>query len=70
MNNPLNRRFFRELKDDIGKYLVIFIFLAGMIAIVSGFLVAGESMTAAYDESYEKYNVEDGNFVLANEASD
>lgn len=63
--NPLNKRFFRELKSDFGKYLVIFLFLTGAIGFISGFLVASNSMLAAYDESFDKYRVEDGNFELA-----
>ncbi len=39
-----------------------------MISIVSGFLVASGSMKIAYDEGYEKYNIEDGNFELIDEA--
>ncbi len=69
MKNPLNKRFARELKSDIGKYIVLFLFIVAMIAIVSGFQVAGNSMIKAYDESFEKYNVEHGNFELATEAS-
>ena len=70
MRNPLIKRLPRELKSEFGKYLVIFLFLGGMIALVSGFLVASGSMAAAYDESFEKYNIEDGNFELAVEADD
>ena len=51
MRNPLNKRLPRELKSEIGKYIVLFIFLAGMISIVSGFIVAASSMSKAYDES-------------------
>ena len=69
MKNPLNKRFLRELRSEFGKYLVIFILLAGTIGFVSGFLVAGESMITAYNESFEKYNVEDGNFVLEKKAN-
>lgn len=65
MRNPLNKRFPRELKSEFGKYLVLFVFITGMIGIISGFLVAGNSMTAAYSESFEKYNIENGNFELA-----
>ncbi len=68
MRNPLIKRLPRELKNELGKYIVIFVFFVGMIAIVSGFLVAGNSMAEAYDESFEKYNIEDGNFELAAEA--
>ena len=58
MKNPLRKRLLRELKNDIGKYLVIFLFMTATIGFVSGFLVADESMLYAYDESFEKYNVE------------
>lgn len=37
---------------------------------VSGFLVAGESMKQTYDQSFDKYNVEDGHFALNSEATD
>lgn len=68
MRNPLYKRLPRELKSDFGRFAVIFIFVAGMIAIVSGFLVANVSMRTAYDESFEKYNIEDGNFELYSKA--
>lgn len=69
MKNPLNRRLFRELKDECGKYLIIFLFMTLTIGFVSGFLVAGDSMIKAYDESFEKYQIEDGHFILKEEAS-
>lgn len=50
--NPLNKRFLRELKSEAGKYIVLFVFIAGVIALVSGFLVASGSMSQAYDESF------------------
>ncbi len=62
MKNPLNKRYIRELKAELGKYLVIFLLMTGTIGFVSGFLVADGSMIAAYDESFEKYNIEHGNF--------
>lgn len=68
MKNPLRKRLPRELKDDVGKYIVIFLFMTLTISLISGFLVAGGSMKTAYDESFEKYNIEDGHFVLKNEA--
>ena len=67
-HSPLWKRLKRELIGDIGKYLVIFIFVAGTIAMVSGFLVADDSMIAAYQEGFDKYAIEDGNFELATEA--
>ena len=68
-SNPLNKRFLRELKSEAGKYIVLFVFIAGVIALVSGFLVANGSMSQSYDESFEKYNIEDGNFEVKREAS-
>ncbi len=68
MKNPLNKRILREIKSEIGKYIVIFLFMTALIGIVSGFLIAGESLQTAYDQSFEKYNVEDGNFELAEKA--
>lgn len=69
MKNPLRKRLIRDLKSEIGKYLVIFLLLVASIGFVSGFLVADGSMLIAYNESFEKYNIEDGNFRLANEAN-
>ena len=68
VKNPLRKRIPRELKGDFGKYMVIFIFMVGMIGIVSGFLVANQSISNAYDKSFQKYNIEDGNFELASKA--
>lgn len=68
MKNPLIKRLPKELLGEIGKYIVIFLFIAGTIGFVSGFIVAGDSMMAAYNNSFEKYNIEDGNFELSEEA--
>ena len=65
MRSPLKRRIPRELKQDMGKYLSLFLFLVLTITFVSGFLVADNSMKQAYDESFEKYSIEDGHFTLA-----
>lgn len=70
MKNPLNKRIFRELKTDCGKYIVIFLFMIITIGFVSGDLVASDSMIQALADSYELYNVEDGHFRLQHEASD
>ncbi|MGN1133416.1 MAG: FtsX-like permease family protein [Oscillospiraceae bacterium] len=68
MRSPLNKRIPREIKSEFGKYLVIFLFMTALIGIVSGFLVADESLQVSYDQSFEKYNVEDGNFELSQKA--
>ena len=60
--NPLNKRFLRDLRDDLGKYVVIALLMIFTIGLISGFLVADGSMVKAYNESFTKYNVEDGNF--------
>lgn len=70
MKNPLNRRLPRELKNEFGKYLVIFLFFIMVISLVSGFLVADTSLHTAYLDAFDKYNIEDGNFAYAEEASD
>ena len=70
MKNPLNRRMPRELKSEFGKYLVIFLFFIMVISLVSGFLVADTSLHTAYLDAFDKYNIEDGNFAYAEEASD
>lgn len=62
MKNPLRKRIPRELKGEFGKYLVVFILMVTTIGMVSGFLVADSSMIQAYNEGFEKYNIEDGNF--------
>lgn len=64
MKNPLRKRIPRELKGEFGKYLVVFLLMVLTIGFVSGFLVADGSMLKAYDESFDKYNIENGNSVL------
>lgn len=44
--------------------------MALSVSFVSGWSVAGGSMATAYDESFEKYNIEDGNFELYAKADD
>ena len=65
MKNPLRKRLPRELKEEFGKYLVVFFLMVATIGMVSGFLVADGSMIQAYNEGFEKYNIENGNFRVA-----
>lgn len=65
--NPLHKRLLREMKTELGKYIVIFILLVTTIGFVSGFLVADNSMLLAYNDGFEKYNIEDGHFVTEKE---
>lgn len=68
MRNPLIKRLPKELKGEIGKYIVLFVFITLMIGFVSGFLVAAGSMVTAFNESFEKYNIENGNFEITQKA--
>lgn len=70
MKNPLNKRLPREFTGEIAKYLVIFVFMTAVIGLISGFLIADGSMYNTYNESFEKYNVEDGNFELYTKVDD
>ena len=66
MKNPLRKRLPRELKEDFGKYLVIFLFMVLLISLVSGFLVADNSIMDAYQKGFNQYNVEYGNLSTKN----
>lgn len=62
MRNPLHRRLPKELKSDLVKYMILFVFMVSIIGFISGFFVAAGSLKIAYDEGFEKHNIEDGNF--------
>lgn len=70
MRNPLNKRFLKELKGELAKYIVIFVFMTAVIGLISGFLIADGSMYDTYNKSFEKYNIEDGNFELYSKADE
>lgn len=61
-SNPLMKRIPRELRKDLGKYIALFLFMSLMIGLVSGFLVADGSMIKAYNNSFEKFSIENGHF--------
>lgn len=65
MRDPLRRRVLRELRSDLPRHLVIFLFFALIISGASGYFISCDSLAKSYDESFEKYNIEDGNFELA-----
>ena len=70
MRSPLKKRVLRDLKKDWIKYLVLLVLMSFMIGIASGVFVGNDSMMASVDESYEKYNMEDGHFELKDEPTD
>jgi len=70
MRNPLYRRIPREIRGELGKYVVIFLFMIAVISVASGYFVADASLKKAYDDSFADYNMEDGNLELPLEADD
>ena len=67
---PLARRLPRELKNNIGKYLGIFLLMCGAIALTSGFLLAAHSIGCLIDNMRDEYTIEDGRVITAFEATD
>lgn len=65
MKNPLRSRFHRDLKSNFGKYAVIFLFMGLLVSLVSGYLVAADSVKTVFYEAHEKYNLEDGHIVFS-----
>lgn len=70
IRNPLNKRYARELKHDAVKYLAIFVFLTALVAMLTGFLVAGSSTLITAQRSKVDNNIEDGFFVTGSELSE
>ena len=63
MRDPLNKRLPREFKNELGKYMVIFILMVFSIGLEGGYVVGDGSMIKAYEKSFEKFTIEDGNFT-------
>ena len=70
MASPLCKRFPRELKNNLGKYLGIFLLMSVTIALTSGFLLAAHSIGVIIDDMPEKYSIEDARFTTAFKATD
>ncbi len=68
--SPLTKRFPRELRNNLGKYMGIFLLMSVSIALTSGFLLAANSISAIIDDMPETYTIEDGRFTTAFEASE
>ncbi len=67
---PLAKRLPRELKNNIGKYLGIFLLMCGAIALTSGFLLAAHSISQIIEGMHDEYTIEDGRFTTSFEATD
>lgn len=65
MRNPLRKRYLRELKKDFGKYLAISLFMIMLIGLVSGYLVAADSIEKTFYEGWDKYSIEDGHITFS-----
>lgn len=70
MANPLNKRFPRELKNNLGKYLGLFAMMMFASAFTSGFLMTANSIDVMLNTVAETYNLEDGRFTCDFEASE
>lgn len=62
MKNPLRKRLPRELRGELSKYIIIFLFLTGVIGIVSGLFVCSDSFAQNILDNRIESNVEHGNF--------
>ena len=70
MASPLRKRLPRELRNNLGKYLGMFLLLALAIAFTTGFLVAASSIEVIGNAMRDDYNTEDGHFATTFEADD
>ena len=66
---PLARRLPRELRNNLGKYLGIFLLMTGSIALMSGFLLAAHSIGCIIDSMRDEYTIEDGRVTTSFEAT-
>ena len=66
---PLARRLPRELRNNLGKYLGIFLLMTGSIALTSGFLLAAHSIGRIIEGMRDEYAIEDGRVTTSFEAT-
>ena len=67
---PLYKRLPRDFKNNLGKYLGIFLLMTFAIAFTSGFLGAAASIADICDGMRDKYNVEDFYLTTMDEMDD
>ena len=70
MASPLMKRLPRELCNNAGKYLGIFLLMSVCVALTSGFLLAAHSITVITDGMRDTYNIEDGRLTTTFQATD
>lgn len=61
--SPLMRRIPRELKNNFGRYVGIFLLITVAIAVTTGFLVAASSIKLILDDMRDTYTIEDFDFT-------
>lgn len=69
MKNPLNKRIFRELRSNIGRYGSIFIVMLMTISFISSFFISQNSVKISYEDSHIKGKIEDGYIEFDRELS-
>lgn len=66
MRNPLKKRYSRDLKRNLGRYLSIFLMLMVTTALMSGFLSVSDGVQVAFQENRKECKLEDGLFSSYN----
>ena len=69
MRNPLRKRYSRDLKRNLGRYISIFLMLMVTIALMSGFLSVADGVQVAFRENRKVCKLEDGLFSSYNKIS-
>ena len=67
--SPLNKRLPRDLRNNLGKYLGIFLLFLFAIAMGAGYLSAAHSIEVIQNDMHERYQVEDFHFATQFEAA-
>ncbi len=70
MRNPLYHRYPRELRNNLGKYLGLFLMMVFAVSFTSGFLLAAGSIERIVLDMKETYCIEDGRFACDFEPTD
>ena len=67
--SPLNKRLPRDLRNNLGKYLGIFLLFLFAIAMGAGYLSAAHSIEVIQNDMHERHRVEDFHFATQFEAA-
>ncbi len=67
MSNPLRKRYPRDLKNNFGRYIAVFLMLMATIALMSGFLSVSDGVQEAFIKNREDCKLEDGLFTSMQE---